>query len=280
MKLTILSDIHEDIDRHYGYGGLEHDFSALKEQEFVIIAGDISGNPLNVKNFIEKNISNGVFVEGNHLGYSESGDIYLDYKQGANRFLSEEFNNNIKFLENDIYIKDDIFIIGCTLYTDFNLNGTVDISMGIAHSSMNDYNYVKCEHKGEIARLFPDKTVEWHNKSINHIDFWCNVAKEKYPELKVVVVTHHAPSEKSIGEEYRHSSLNPAYASDLEWLIEKYDNIRLWVHGHVHHDCDYKINNCRVICHPFGYYNQNNRNMKKFGQDSDCLGFVINTEEL
>lgn len=42
MKLTILSDLHIDINRDYN-------FSNLKDQEFVIIAGDIAGNPILVK---------------------------------------------------------------------------------------------------------------------------------------------------------------------------------------------------------------------------------------
>lgn len=51
MKLTILSDIHEDIDKYYAKydHSPEHDFSTLKNQRFVIIAGDISGNPILVK---------------------------------------------------------------------------------------------------------------------------------------------------------------------------------------------------------------------------------------
>lgn len=42
MKLTILSDLHVDINKNY-------DFSNLKDQEFVIIAGDIAGNTILVK---------------------------------------------------------------------------------------------------------------------------------------------------------------------------------------------------------------------------------------
>ena len=54
-KLTILSDLHVDINKDKDY-----DFSALKDQEFVVIAGDITGNPLHVKQFVqEKGNNNG-----------------------------------------------------------------------------------------------------------------------------------------------------------------------------------------------------------------------------
>ena len=56
MKLTILSDLHIDINKNY-------DFSNLKDQEFVIICGDIAGNPIQVKQFIQENISRGLFIE-------------------------------------------------------------------------------------------------------------------------------------------------------------------------------------------------------------------------
>lgn len=278
MRLTILSDIHEDIDRYYGKGGFEHDFSALQDQEFVIIAGDISGNPLNVEKFIRKNITNGVFVEGNHLGYDKSGVHYLDYKQGANKFLAEEFDgsNGVKFLENDIYIKDDVVFIGCTLYTDFNLYGNPELAMRVAQGSMNDYRYVKYEYKGEIRPLTAEATLEWHLKSVQFIEDTCL----KYPDKKIIVVTHHAPSAKSLDRGYRNSSVNPAYASDLEWLIKKHTNIKLWAHGHVHKDKRYKIGQCKVVCRPYGYYNQNNRDMSKFGNRKNCLGYIIDTNKL
>ena len=31
----------------------------------------------------------------------------------------------------------------------------------------------------------------------------------------------------------------------------------LWVHGHTHDSCDYRVGNTRVICNPRGYENEN-----------------------
>lgn len=272
MKLTILSDLHVDINKNY-------DFSNLKDQEFVIIAGDIAGNPLHVKQFIQENITRGIFIEGNHLNYSKSGQYQIDFRQGAERWLRNEFKDgSVRYLENDIYEYEDIIFIGCTLWTDFCLYGehVQDAAIMASWTFMNDYNYILCEHGEDLIKLFPRKTIEWHKKSIEYIEKICS----ENPDKKIVIVSHHAPSKKSIAPQYRSSELNPAYASNLEWLIEKYSNIKLWVHGHNHSNSNYNIGQCKVICNPFGYYNENNRDLTKFGQDKDCMGYVIDTEGL
>ena len=272
MKLTILSDLHIDINRNYN-------FSNLKDQEFVIICGDISGNPIQVKQFVQENITRGIFIEGNHLTYSKSGQYQIDFRQGAERWLASQFKDSpVKYLENDIYELDDIIFIGCTLWTDFCLYGEENKENCIqaAWNNMDDYNYVRCEHDEDIVKLFPRKTIEWHKKSVAYIEKICS----ENPDKKIVIISHHAPSKKSIAPQYRSSELNPAYASNLDWLIEKYPNIKLWTHGHNHSNSNYNIAQCKVICNPFGYYNECNRDMEKFGQDKDCMGYVIDTEEL
>lgn len=272
MKLTILSDLHVDINKNY-------DFSNLKDQEFVIIAGDIAGNPILVKQFIQENMSRGIFIEGNHLGYSKSGQYQIDFRQGVERWLRNEFKDSpVKYLENDICEYEDIIFIGCTLWTDFCLYGehVQDAAIMASWTFMNDYNYILCEHDEDVTKLFPRKTIEWHKKSIEYIEKICS----ENPDKKIVIISHHAPSRKSIAPQYRKSELNPAYASNLEWLIEKYSNIKLWVSGHSHNDSDYKVAQCRCIARPFGYYNENNRDLTKFGEDRNCFGFTINTEDL
>jgi hypothetical protein len=51
--------------------------------------------------------------------------------------------------------------------------------------------------------------------------------------------------------------LSTSYASNLEDIIEKYDNLKLWCHGHMHENCDYMLNGTRIICNPRGYYTEN-----------------------
>jgi hypothetical protein len=67
-----------------------------------------------------------------------------------------------------------------------------------------------------------------------------------------VVVTHHAPSAKSIHPRFAGSILNAAFISDLEHLLG-HERVDLWIHGHTHDSFDYCVNGTRVLCNPRGY---------------------------
>ncbi len=43
------------------------------------------------------------------------------------------------------------------------------------------------------------------------------------------------------------------YSSDMESFIKKHPSIKWWVHGHVHHNNDYMVHQCRVASNPHGY---------------------------
>lgn len=102
MKLRIISDIHADINQERNY---QFDFG----EDFVIACGDISGDRITTEMWIRSNIKRGVFVEGNHLGYEKVTRDEKDTKQGSIEYLNAAFSSEtVKFLENNIYIVDDI----------------------------------------------------------------------------------------------------------------------------------------------------------------------------
>ena len=65
MKIRVISDIHEDINDRYPLN--------YNDDTFTIIAGDISGDPVNGVQWIKNNIKYGLFVHGNHLVYNHLG---------------------------------------------------------------------------------------------------------------------------------------------------------------------------------------------------------------
>ena len=69
---------------------------------------------------------------------------------------------------------------------------------------------------------------------------------------KTVVVTHHAPSFKSVISYFETNLTSACFASNLEHLMDG-DKVALWVHGHMHTSLDYEVNGTRVICNPRGY---------------------------
>jgi Icc-related predicted phosphoesterase len=67
-----------------------------------------------------------------------------------------------------------------------------------------------------------------------------------------VVVTHHAPTRKSIVPSWRGHNLNRFFVTELDMLIKEMKP-KLWVHGHMHNSIDYTAWDTRIVCNPFGY---------------------------
>jgi hypothetical protein len=81
---------------------------------------------------------------------------------------------------------------------------------------------------------------------------WLDAVIERGDTSGAVIVTHHAPSARSLPPERSADWPSAAYASDLEPLVEA-SKARLWVHGHTHWPVDYRIGETRVISNPRGY---------------------------
>jgi len=117
---------------------------------------------------------------------------------------------------------------------------------------MNDYRVIKNHYlnKDIYYKLTPEYTISVHKQSVEFIQ---KVLTEK-KDSPVVVITHHGPTFMSINEKYRKDVyMNGGYASDLSNLILDNENIRVWVHGHMHDPVDYQVGNTRVVSNPKGY---------------------------
>ena len=66
-----------------------------------------------------------------------------------------------------------------------------------------------------------------------------------------VVITHHAPSPRSIHPRFAGSPLNGCFVSDASRLLD--GRATLWIHGHTHDSFDYVTGDTRVVCNPRGY---------------------------
>jgi Icc-related predicted phosphoesterase len=123
---------------------------------------------------------------------------------------------------------------------------------------MSDYRYVSYVH-GEP--LQPEHTLKVHQETVEKM---CESLKDsKNWNLKIICMTHHLPSERSVDKEFEGSPLNYAFFSNLEPVIEKFKPL-LWVHGHTHKPCDYKIGDTRVVANPLGYgFGKENKNFNE-----------------
>lgn len=261
MQFRIISDLHVDINNKY-YSKFKFDPKA-----FYLIAGDIAGSRFKVGNFLDHynyigKLNKCLFVAGNHLGYEH--DTYDNTKEACCNYLSQEFplTSDISFLQNDYKdIGEDIIVVGCALYTDFQLFNNKDLAMSAVEYFLNDFKYVRTyDGNGEDRKVRATDYVRWFDTSIKYIDKVCNAN----PNKRIVVLTHHAPSIQSVSEQYKSDIVSAGYASNLENFILDHPNIKLWVHGHIHSISDYTIGECRIVCNPFGYWNENEMKLTRY----------------
>lgn len=224
MNLWIFSDLHHDHGRFY----LEPPAGA----DVAIAAGDIQNDDFLVALARQLPV---VFVAGNHEFY---GHTYAD-RLAALRALP-----GVTVLDNDTATIGGVRFHGATLWTDYGYN---PLAAETARRGMNDHRYIKWT-KEPYQRFLPSHATKMHEASIRYLD--TNVKPGD------VVVTHHAPSERSVAPKYAGQLLNHAYFSALDAEIEAWKPA-LWVHGHVHTSFDYQIGNTRVLCNPHGYPGEN-----------------------
>ena len=62
---------------------------------------------------------------------------------------------------------------------------------------------------------------------------WLSRTLNEHTDGTRVVITHHAPSARSIPEKYVGDILSAAYASDLDEFVGE-SGAKLWIHGDTH----------------------------------------------
>lgn len=250
-NITILSDIHYDINREKGY-----DFSCIPKDSFTIVCGDISSSGILSKEWIDTYINQGVFVHGNHLAYN-TGELGCEIKTLEKTYPTD---SPVSFLNNSYKIYNGVLFIGCCLYTDFTLNGVEKANKAkiLSQIMVNDFKVVKYDSGLNYRNLSPEDYVKFFNKSRNYI-LEKTLEFNNYP---AVIVTHFAPFPKSINSKYKGHCLNPYFCNDMTDVIAKRPNIVMWCHGHVHQPVRYEYQGVQVIARPFGYYNENKYRIK------------------
>lgn len=183
-----------------------------------------------------------IYIAGNHEFYHGKFHSSLDdLRNECAKFP------NVYFMENDLKVINDVNFVGCTLWTDMNKGDP--LTLNAVANMMNDYRIIKEDSKN-YTKLRPAQTMARHRNSMEYIR---NVVGGR-PSEKFVVVGHMAPSFLSVHEKYKNDTvINGAYASDLSEFILDNPQIKIWTHGHTHHNFDYMIGTTRIVCNPRGY---------------------------
>jgi Icc-related predicted phosphoesterase len=224
-------------DLHLEAQGMEHPQSG--NGDVVILAGDIHNGLFGIHWALEQFTVPVIYVPGNHefYGYSRP-DLIVKMRRLCR-------GTHVHLLEQDSLDIGSYRFHGTTLWTDFAVAGDRRGAMRIAQRFMPDYRAIQAS-QGES--FTPQRALELHHRSLA----WLQGQVVKSQGFTNIVISHHAPSPRSIAARYQGNILNPAFITDLEGMIAG-NNIALWVHGHTHTAFDYNIGGTRVVCNPRGY---------------------------
>jgi predicted phosphodiesterase len=231
MRLNVLSDLHLSL------GPLA---IPQNDADVVILAGDIA-RPKEAIAWASGFSKPVLYVPGNHefYGGSIAGTVAELKRLSA--------GSNIHVLDDNELVIEGVRFLGSTLWTDFMLFGEGEqreLAMHEAQRFMRDFSRIRV---GESA-FTPEASAALF---VQH-SAWLAGRLAAPHAGPTVVVTHHAPSPRSIHPRFVDSLMNPCFVSDAEHLIDG-RRARLWIHGHTHDSFDYFVNGTRVLCNARGY---------------------------
>ena len=207
-----------------------------------------------------------IYIAGNHEHYNGDYATSIPHLKDKLSYLK-----NLHVLEKETITLGDVTFVCGTLWTDMNKEDPRTVSS--IRGMMNDYRVIRNSSKKVTFKSYmpdpenPDKDFFTFQErdatfcpedSVTDHKAMLAVIREAVaanPAGKFVVVGHHSPSKLSTKPEYeRDVIVNGAYSSDLSELMLDHPQIRMWTHGHTHHEFDYMIGTCRVVCNPRGYH--------------------------
>jgi Calcineurin-like phosphoesterase len=267
MKFALASDLHLE------FGDII--LKNTKNADVLVLSGDIcvardlnavdnydilgtSNKSTRYHNFFQnccEEFKNVIYVMGNHEYYH--GDFAKSFTHIK---VKLGYLPNLHIMEKEFKTFDNVTFIGGTLWTDMNKEDPLTLS-GIK-SYMNDYRIIEDSSEPvyyrdadgnfhtRVGKFTPEKSVAEHKAMLMVVD---EVTKD-IPNGRFVVVGHHSPSKLSTKPRYQNDVMvNGAYSSDLSEFILDRPQIKVWTHGHTHHEFDYKVGETRIVCNPRGY---------------------------
>ena len=229
MKLHVLSDIHVEFE----------EFNApATDADVVVLAGDIhvgrNGLDWALKQFPDKPV---LYVLGNHEYY---GKAIPRYTEKLREFASGTRHPHSGTGGTYDRWSDLSGMHGCGLTLSYS--ATHALRAYEATQKMTDYKKIRVSPK--YSRLRSIDTCAIHHRSRR----WLETQIQENTD-DVVVITHHAPSVKSLPDSKHNDLMSAAYVSNLDDFVSQ-SGAKFWIHGHLHAPSDYTLGKTRVLCEP------------------------------
>ena len=201
MKINILSDLH------LGFGALDR---PVNDADLVILAGDIS-RPREAAAWAMRFEKPVLYVLGNHEFYGSSID-------GAAAELKRLCaGTRVRVLDDTEVVIGSVRFLGSTLWTDFELFCEAEkkaAAVAEARRLIRDFSRI-ARAEASDALFSPEDAAARFGRHAAWLDERLAVAHDG----PTIVITHHAPSPRSIHPRYAGSLMNACFVSDAERLV-------------------------------------------------------------
>lgn len=241
VRLWVLSDLHLDV--------CPLDLTP-PEHDVAVVAGDVSSKLCGrVLPWLRDRFPGPVvYVPGNHDFYRTT------YQKEVEQARELAAAAGVTLLvEGETAVLAGVRFVGATLWTDWSVrpeerSNAVQTAAGPA--GMNDVRAIKWRRgPQDYSKFLPRYSEALHREQRRKVE----AALAEPHAGPTVVVTHHAPHERSLRGGTWREPLDAAYASDLSSVLEGPNAPDLWVHGHIHECRDYTVGRTRVVANPRGY---------------------------
>lgn len=244
MRLQIASDLHLEFHKNRSF--LESNPLQIAG-DILLLAGDIVpfrdlDKYQDFFDWIADSFEHTYWVPGNHEYY------HLDIATKPSAF-KKPIRSNITLLNNNTIEMNDIHMHFTTLWSNISESKAPEIQRGLT-----DFHVINCEDQ----QLTVDKYNEMHRESVAFLEVALNGEKvNQVSGIKNVVVTHHVPTFKHYPAIYLGSTLNEAFATNMDGFIEA-SGADYWIYGHHHAPTkDFNIGKTKLVTNQLGYVHLN-----------------------
>lgn len=246
MKLQIMSDLHIDYPGSVGIPPL------VPGANMVIVAGDTCQGLVNAIEALRRAYpapTDIVMVAGNHDMWSKT----LSFEEHLDAGRRAAALHDVHLLENDGVVRNGVRVLGCTLWTDYELFGESlrESAMRTSAETMRDHRRIKWS-KDPWMRFRPEEARRLHKRSRAFLERELG----KPHAGPTVCVSHHAMTLDCVAPAHQRSMLAAAYASEMAAMIDSYQP-DLIVTGHTHHTVNMRRGGTRLVSNPAGYAGEN-----------------------
>ena len=244
MKIQLLSDVHLEIS--HAHASYDEFLVPHTDADVLVMAGDIGHLTKTIpwlESVSQKHGKPVIYVPGNHEYYNGDYDT-------LHKAIMSRSNNGVVVLDEGVVDIGGVRFIGATLWSDFSSYGAEfsETIMSMAQVYINDFYQIRRSRN----KFKPTDSRFYHLRAKKYLK--AQLQDCERDGIPAVVVTHFAPSRKSVLPHFEADQLSAYWCNELPQLM---GYAKLWCHGHTHHSVDYALGDTRIVTNPRGYAHGN-----------------------